>query len=244
MEALYVLILAVDTSTTSGSMALVEDGRLVSEWTVGDVGTHADWLMRNIGRMLEGSSVTPEALDVLAVASGPGSFTGLRIGVSTVKGLAWALGKKVVGVSTLKALAMNLLYANGPVCPVLDARKKEVYAALYRPSGDGFEVLLPERAIQPAKLLDEIEELFRAGELSAPVYFTGTGLTVYGKAVTERLSEARLAPEPLWHIRASSVARLALEAAASGAVEPSALSPVYLRKSEAELKAKKAGQKV
>ena len=103
-------LLSVDTSSSSGSIALVDGGSLVSLWNSGDVGRHAEWLLPSIDAMLKSSGMTVRDIDRFAVATGPGSFTGLRIGVSVIKGLAWSLGKPVCGVSTLKALALNLRY--------------------------------------------------------------------------------------------------------------------------------------
>ncbi len=224
------LILAFDTSSPSGSVALVRDGSLVAELTVGDVGTHADWLMRAVTGLLESVKTDIKEVDLFAVDTGPGSFTGLRIGVATVKGLAWALGKNVAGVSTLESLALNLRYSCHAVCPVLDARKGEVYAAIYRFSGASTEQLMKDSVMAPVALCAS------ATGLAAPVVFLGPGLKTYGKALAENVKGAIFAPEAMWHIRASNVAFLAQQNP-SAAVSPALLTPSYLRKSEAEIKA-------
>lgn len=231
------MTLAFDTSSTSGSIALVRDGSLVAEWTVGDVGTHADWLMRSIDGILASRGLRVTDVDNFAVCTGPGSFTGLRIGVSTVKGLAWALGKDVITVSTLKALALNARYSLDPVCPMLDARKKEVYTALYSFSSGSVETLIPESALPPSELFDKIRDL----GLNAPVLFIGSGLAVYGQLVREQVRQSVFAPEPLWHVRAANTALLASEPDARSC-SPLTLAPVYLRKSEAEIKAGRTGR--
>lgn len=229
-------ILAFDTSSTSGSIALVSDGSLVAEWTVGDVGVHARWLLGSVAALLESVGTEIADIDRFALTTGPGSFTGLRIGMSTVKGLAWSLGRPVTGVSTLAALAMNLEYSSLAVCPILDARKKEVYSAVYRfaPGGGGPEALLEDTVCPPAELFGRI-----AGLDPGPVVFLGHGLRVYGEAVRDNLPSALFAPEPLWHARAVNIARLA-SAPDAGATDSLNISPIYLRKSEAEIKLGKA----
>ena len=142
-------MLAIDTSTTSGSVALFAGDILIAECTVGEVGVHAGWLMGAIAALLDGARVSINDLGLLAFSHGPGSFTGLRIGVSTIKGLAWSAGIPVAGVSTLEALAYNARYSNLPVCPVLDARKKEVYAALYGFSNGVPRAVIPDTALTP-----------------------------------------------------------------------------------------------
>ncbi len=247
------LILAIDTSTFSGSIALVKDGLLVQELTSGDVGTHSNWLMPNISALLVGVHVDPEEVDYIALTNGPGSFTGLRIGVSVVKGLAWMLGKKVIGVSTLEALAYNLRYSSTLVCPMLDARKGEVYAALYRFTGGEpgrAEAVMKDSALSPELLIERLKEIAGPAGHSmpgVPVIFTGSGLNRYGDLLADRVQGALFARQPLWHVRASNVAEIAFEAVKTGketvaVIESDGLKPLYLRKSEAELKsAQKAG---
>jgi len=127
-------ILAIDTSTPSESIALLEDDQLIAELTTCIQKTHAERLLPSIKTLLDNIGTKLEHIDGFALAIGPGSFTGLRIGLSTIKGLAWSLNKKVAGISTLEALAMNLPYSDKPVCPMLDARKKEVERLLVNPA--------------------------------------------------------------------------------------------------------------
>lgn len=154
----------------------------------------------------------------------------MRIGVSTVKGLAWPLGKKVVGVSTLAALAMNIPFSSALVCPVLDARKGEVYSALYDTSSG-----LPKAVIEDSVMaLDALlEEISKKTDLSS-VVFLGKGLEVYSKEIERRALGSLLAPG-LSLVRASIVGLLGFERMGE-AVDSSALKPVYLRRSEAEIK--------
>lgn len=150
--------------------------------------------------------------------------------MATVKGLAWPLGKKAVGVSTLAALAMNIPCSTTAVCPVLDARKGEVYAALYDTSTGSPRAVLEDAAMPAEALCDEI---LKRG-LGPSVVFLGTGLDVYSGLIRQRLPGARLAPG-LSVVRAGAVGTIAFGKAAE-AVDPARIAPVYLRKSEAEIK--------
>jgi len=231
-----VKILAFDTSSTSGSVALLDDGRLIGECTAGDVGTHADWLMPAVEALLKSSSFRINEIDHFAAGVGPGSFTGLRVGISAVKGLAWALKKNVAGVSTLKSLALNLRYSGSLVCPVLDARKGELYTALYSFMDGKPDTLLEESAFPPEKLFKSIQTEASGRQ----VIFLGSGLRVYSDAIKCAVKDAVLAPEPLWHVRASNIALLAFEDRNLD-LAPETLIPVYLRKSEAEFKTNDSG---
>ncbi|MFQ5480115.1 MAG: tRNA (adenosine(37)-N6)-threonylcarbamoyltransferase complex dimerization subunit type 1 TsaB [Thermodesulfobacteriota bacterium] len=231
------MILAIDTSSRSGSIALVDGGLLKSERTVAHAGPHAGWLLSNIAALLTDSSVTLDDIDLYAVAIGPGSFTGLRIGITTVKGLAWSHGRPTAGVSTLEALALNAPFAGIPVCPVLDARKSEVYSALYTFAGRGApSVVMEPAAIRPELLLARLNELYPE---PAPILFMGAGLGVYGEYIKKNRKGALLAPEPLWFVRASNIAFLA---AGKDVIKetPIELTPYYLRKSEAEIRKRAA----
>lgn len=231
-EAPHLIILAIDTSSPSGSIALFSDKRLVAELTVSEAGVHAEWLLKSIDAFLSSINRSIDEVDLFAVTNGPGSFTGIRIGVSAVKGLAWSIGKKVAGVSTLQALSLNLPYSVRPVCAVLDARKGEVYSALFDLSGGGVKELMPEAALSPQALVDALASL----HLPSPPIFIGDGLKVYGDLFKDKVAPASFAPEALWRIRASNVALLAIDDFHKDR-DPKDLIPVYLRKSEAEIKA-------
>lgn len=240
----------MDTCSTSGSIALFEGqggegraggtggpdgGRLVAELTVGHVGTHSEWLMDGVKVQLESAGWRVEDIDLLALAVGPGSFTGLRIGVSVLKGLAWAMDKPVFGVSTLQALSMNLRYSAQTVCPLLDARKGEVYTALYKDRGGAMAPVLKDCALRPEELIERVLEQQKEHKEAPPTVFVGDGLRVYAGVFKEAIKGAVVAPAPLWLIRASNIAELALKGEGKR-MEPGEISPVYLRKSEAEIK--------
>lgn len=200
----------------------------MSEWSVGNAGRHAIWLLPSIKSHLENAGLEISQIDLFAVAVGPGSFTGLRIGISTVKGLAWPLGKKAIGVSTLAALAMNLPFSSRLVCPVLDARKGEVYTALYDTSQGFPRAVMEDAAMTPAALISEISKR------GLSVVFLGSGLDVYSKQIEEGVPGAVLAPG-LSLVRASVIGSLGFERSGE-AVDPAELTPAYLRRSEAEIK--------
>jgi tRNA threonylcarbamoyladenosine biosynthesis protein TsaB len=230
------LILAIDTSSGSGSIALLRPGgSLLAERTVGSAGPHARWLLQSIASLLDDHGLAPEDIERYALAIGPGSFTGLRIGVSTIKGLAWSTGRPVTPVCTLRALALNAPYPGGLVCPLLDARKSEVYAAIYAFSGARLRAVMEPAALRPEALVDRMEAARQeAPQRDGGVLFLGSGLGVYGGFLEEACPGALLAPEPLWHIRAANIALLALEEG-SPMKNPLEIAPLYLRKSEAEL---------
>ncbi len=228
------MILAIDTSGRSGSIALVEGGRLVAERTVGDAGPHARWLLGNIDGICSAAGIQLREISLFAVAVGPGSFTGLRIGLTTIKGLAWSLDKPVVPVSTLSALAMNASSAGVPVCAMLDARKSEVYAALYTFSNGVIKTSMEPISAKPEILLKKLNNEYPE---PAPMFFLGNGLGPYGELVSKGRKGAILTSEPLWHVRASNIAALALSEGAESATALE-LTPLYLRKSEAEIRRK------
>lgn len=231
------MILAIDTSSVSGSVALCDGARTLAEINVIDAGPHAGWLMDGIEELTTVANTPIKEIDALALSVGPGSFTGLRIGVSTVKGLAWSLGVEIFGVSTLKAMALNHREHSGVVAPIIDARKKEVYGALYRFSqGEVAEILIEECAISPAEFAIRIKELVSSDE----VLFTGSALSVYGDFFIENMEGCSFAEEAQWGIKAANINELASE---EGCVPVSAelLVPKYLRKSEAEIKKAQKG---
>jgi tRNA threonylcarbamoyladenosine biosynthesis protein TsaB len=222
----------VETSTLSGATALVEGDTVVAEYRLNVAITHSERLLPAIDHLLVTAGLRPADVDAFAVAIGPGSFTGLRIGLSTMKSLAFATGKPLCGVPTLDALAWSLPFAAYPVCPVLDARKGEVYTALYRTDGGRLEPLWEPRAVAPEALAAAL-----ARELDGPVVFLGDGVAAYAAVLRERLGEAaRFAPPAQRLPSAVTVAELARARLERGeTADPATLVPLYLRPSEAEL---------
>src|SRR5512137_274131 len=149
-------ILGIETATKTGGVAIVSEQGVVAEYTLNIEVTHSERLMSTVDRVLADTGLTISNIDGFGISIGPGSFTGLRIGLSTVKGLAFTTGKRVAAVPTLKALAWNIPYPLHPVCPLLDAKKKEVYAALYRHDGGELLQMLPEVVVPLADLAGRI----------------------------------------------------------------------------------------
>jgi len=215
-------VLAVETSSLAGGVALLDGERLVAEYQLDVSVTHSERLMSAVDRVLADARWTPRDLAGLAVAVGPGSFTGLRIAVSTVKGLALALDLPIAAVPTLDAMAAALPWAALPVCPVLDARKGEVYASLYRWDGEAMRREWDYLALAPAAL---------AARLDEPVLVVGDG------AGGVRSPFARAVPPPRRLPSPACVGALGLARLRRGeTVTAAALAPLYLRPSEAELR--------
>jgi tRNA threonylcarbamoyladenosine biosynthesis protein TsaB len=222
-------ILAVDTATRSCSVAIVDQGSLLAEMTAVSGQTHSKHLMDMIHTVLQTANLAVSDVDGWAVSAGPGSFTGLRIGMSTIKGLAVASGKPVAGVSSLEVLAWQMLPCSDLICPMLDARKGQVYCARYRLGSGALVQELPVAVLSPADAVHDIDE---------PCVFVGDGAQHYETVIVSSLGDrARIAHAGRHVIRASSVAWLSLERFESGDSEDLArLVPCYIRKSDAELK--------
>jgi len=215
-------VLAVETSTLAGGVALLDGERLVAEYLL-DVGiAHSERLMAAVDRVLADARWTARDLAGLAVAVGPGSFTGLRIAVSTVKGLALALGLPIAAVPTLDAMAAAVPWASLPVCPVLDARKGEVYASRYHWEDGAMRRDWEYTALAPEALAERLKE---------PTLLVGGGAAGIDSPYARLAPPPRRLPSPAC-VGALGLARLRL----GEVVGPAALTPFYLRPSEAELK--------
>jgi tRNA threonylcarbamoyladenosine biosynthesis protein TsaB len=215
-------VLAVEASSLAGGVALLDDERLVAEYRLDVSVAHSERLMAAVDRVLADARWMPRALDGLAVSVGPGSFTGLRIAVSTVKGLAVALGLPIAAVPTLDAMAAGLPWAALPVCPVLDARKGEVYASLYRWQDGAMHREWEYLAVAPAAL---------AARLDEPTLVVGDGAPSIDSPHARTLPAPRRLPSP------ACVGALGLACLRRGeSVAAADLAPLYLRPSEAELK--------
>lgn len=219
-------ILALDTSALTASVAVMKDDVVIYEENVTSSLTHSETLMPMIDSALKSVSMNLSDIDLFAVSNGPGSFTGVRIGVSAVKGMAYALGKRVCGVNTLLALAYNVAYLEGvPVCPIMDARRSQVYNAVYEFRGGKAATITPPRALS-------VEEM--CGEISSPVIFTGDGVPPYRDKIISLIGDlARFAPPNALLQRAASCAAAALSMPDSY-TSAQGLDVVYLRKCQAE----------
>ncbi len=221
-------ILGIETSTQTGSVALLSEGGLVAQYTLNIQETHSERMMATVDRVLKDAGIALSALDGFALSIGPGSFTGLRIGLAAVKGLAFAAGRPVAAVPTLQALAWNLPYCAHPVCPMLDARKNEVYAAIWRYEGTSLIQTMADAAVPATEVCERIRET---------TVFTGEAARLYRPQIEKALgSRALFAPLHACSPSAASVAGLGLEMIRNGSqADLDSLTPVYIRRPEAEV---------
>lgn len=222
-------ILAVDTTSSTGSVALLEGPIVRTEWTVTSTATHNRRLLNQIHGLLEQAGWSLSAIDGFGVTLGPGSFTGVRIGLTTVKTLAWASSRPLVGIPSLDALAAPFEFARHPVCPLIDARKGEVYFALYHPDGNGRLCLRGEYAVASPERVARL--------IKGPTIFCGDGWLLYEdvfrKILGDEIPEAAISRHG---IRAAVVGALALRRLARRETDdPITSTPVYVRPSEAEI---------
>jgi tRNA threonylcarbamoyladenosine biosynthesis protein TsaB len=245
-------ILAIETSTMLGGIAIMDDlSGLIAEARINVKSTHSERLMTELDHLLKQTGLKISDFDIFAVSTGPGSFTGLRIGLSTVKGFSYSTGKPIVSVPTLEALAWNFPYCIYPVCTMLDARKREVYAALFKwEDEEGFIRLIDETSIKVDRLLEKIKE---RGDLPSPlagegkgeggffsksIIFTGEGAILYRDKIIEAMGEKAVFASPEKMVPSpANVAYIGIKKAEKGEFsEPVSLVPFYIRRSEAEIK--------
>ncbi|MFO8241170.1 MAG: tRNA (adenosine(37)-N6)-threonylcarbamoyltransferase complex dimerization subunit type 1 TsaB [Dissulfuribacterales bacterium] len=226
--------LSIETSDCTGGVALIRDGRPAAEVVITSKETHSRRLMVTIRWLMQRLEFDWSELGLLAVSLGPGSFTGLRIGLSTAKGLAFALGLPLVGVPTLDALASNVIACKGDlVCPVQDARKSQVYTALYQIGNSGeLERIRPYQALSP-------KELPAFVPYGQRVLLLGGGLLLYQDMIVNGFGDrAVVVPGHMTHVRAASVGIMAEHRwqKDSNCDDFRTLKPIYVRPSEAEAK--------
>ncbi len=223
-------ILALDSSGLVASVAIVEDDNLLGEYTINYKKTHSQTLLPMLDEVVRMLELDLQTIDGIAVAAGPGSFTGLRIGSATAKGLGLALKKPLISVPTLEALAYNLFECDGVICPLMDARRNQVYTGIYRRKDGNFVVIEKEKAVAIEEIL---EELNRLGE---KVIFLGDGVAVFKEQVEAQLKVPfQFAPAHLNKQRAGAVAALGCRYFLEGKTETAAEhKPDYLRVSQAE----------
>ena len=230
-------VLAVDTATASCSVAVIDNSSVCAELTTRKKQTHSKHLMTSIDSVLKSADCRAGDLDGFAVTVGPGSFTGLRIGMATIKGLASAVDKPVVGVSTLETLAWQCSDRTRLICPLLDARKAEVYGATYRFSKDRLIQQSAACAVQPEAFVRQINQ---------SCVFIGSGARLYRSKIEDVMRDkAYFVPAEQNLIRASTIGFISLKQfKINKAVKAADLKPFYIRKSDAELSvaAKARGQ--
>lgn len=221
-------LLALDTTSHGCSVAISDDHRILAELIIEKKETHSKHLMSLIDSAIHVAGMALDDLDAFAVARGPGSFTGLRIGLSTIKGICFATEKPLVGVSSLEALAQGAAGFGFPVCPIIDARKNEVYQALYSFEDGRCLTLQSPRAVGKEHLCDEIK---------GKTVFIGSGVHVFGDVICHNLGDRAVIPHPgFHHIKARYICEIAENLLLNGGGDETlGLIPSYIRKSDAEL---------
>lgn len=223
-------ILGIDSSGMVAGVAIVQDDILVAEYSVNHKKTHSQTLLPMLDEIVKMTELNMEELDAIAVSAGPGSFTGLRIGAATAKGLGMALDKPIISVPTCHALAYNLWGSDKVICPIMDARRNQVYTGVYRFDNGKLSVIINQDALDIEELLDKLKEL------KEKIIFTGDGIAAFSNIIKEKMGElAEFAPAHINRQRAASVACLGAVMYADGIYEcADEHKPIYLRKSQAE----------
>lgn len=224
------LILGIESSSLVASVAIVNDETLIAEYTTNFKKTHSQTLLPMLDEIVKMTGIDIKEIDAIAVSCGPGSFTGLRIGAATAKGLGLALKKPLVSVPTLEATAFNLFETNCLICPIMDARRNQVYNGIYEYKNGEFKTFTAQRALEVEKLITELNEIGKK------VLFLGDGVPVYSDYIKENINiEYSFAPAHLNRQRAGSVAALGLKLFKEGkTVSAADFNLNYLRKSQAE----------
>ena len=220
-------ILGVDTSTPIGSIALVDSDHLVAEHTLNIVQAHSSRLMPAIDSVLKWGNITVDGLDGCAVGIGPGSFTGTRIGVTTIKSICYAVDKPIISVSTLEAIAYNLRGSNGIICPLLDARRSEIYGAIFEANAK-WDRLSEDLCLPIEAFLERIKAETTS---NCAINFVGDGLETYGDIVRENLGERARLADAIFNVpRGATIAHLGAQRLQAGDTDSYwTLVPNYVR---------------
>lgn len=223
-------ILALDSSGLVASVAVTEDDNLLGEYTINYKKTHSQTLLPMLDEVAKMIELDLKTVDVIAVSAGPGSFTGLRIGSATAKGLALALDKKIVSVPTVDALAYNIWNCTDVICPLMDARRQQTYTGLYTFEDGRMQTLLPQCVVQIEEIINKVNDMGK------PVVFLGDGVPVFADFIAQHCKVPyQYAPAHCNKQRAASVAVLGAILYGEGKAEPAAEhKPDYLRLSQAE----------
>ncbi len=224
-------LLALETATSAQSVALVEDERLLAKQSYEAQGNRGGLLLPTVDQVLQKAGLAARDLDAVAVSVGPGSFTGLRVGLATAKGLALGSGARLAGVSTLETLAEGYALTDGTICALLDAYRGEVYMALFRRKGNTFERLGPDTVLAPEAVAAALTAV------EGPVHLIGNGAARYRERLQAALGDrVRLTDEGLCAVPlASVVARLGLRQLVGGPTPDAEVALLYLRRAEAEV---------
>ncbi len=225
-------LLALDTSSKMATIALLDGDKLMGEYTLDHKKSHSQKLMPMIEELLNGCNTKAKEIDIFAVSLGPGSFTGLRIGIATMASMAQALDKKIIGVPTIEALAYNLFNIKELICPVIDAQRDSVYTGIYRWIDGNMVEIMEQQMINIDKLINILKEK------QEKIFFTGDGLERFSKSLQDGLGQQFALPPPKLLIpSASSVAEIAKIKIEKDIIID--ITPIYMRKSEAEVQYEK-----
>lgn len=221
-------ILSIDSSSTVATCAIVSENGILGEYTLSNKREHSVILMEIVQKLLENCSLDINNIDGFVVSKGPGSFTGLRIGMATVKGLSFGSNKPYISVSTLDALAYTMSHFNGIVCPVMDALRDSVYTAIYKCNNGEMNQLVEPTAMDLCDLSKYLNET------NEKVMFVGEGLEKHISYFKENVNNAFFAPKHLSLIRASSLGEIGLKLLSEGIYDDENSSPLYIKKPQAE----------
>jgi len=223
-------LLAIESSGLVASIAVLADDKLIGEFTTNLKKTHSQTLLPMLDDVIQMLGISLEEIDAIAVSGGPGSFTGLRIGSATAKGLGLALHKPLIQIPTVDAIAYNLFATEKLICPLMDARRNQVYTGLYTFEGNRFKVLKEQLAISIEEIIEEINQL------NLSVIFLGDGVPVYREFIESHIkTEFCLAPPHLGYQRAGAIASLGADYYKKGRLQSAKEhKPEYLRLSQAE----------
>ncbi len=225
------IILSIDSSTPVAGIAVSDGKKLLGEVMINTKNTHSEKLMPMVAQLLDDLQMTVQQIEAVAVTCGPGSFTGLRIGMATAKGIVQGGNKKLIAIPTLDTLAQNLMHYNGVICPIMNAQKKQVYTAIYRSGETNLERLSDYQAIEAEKLAEQLLEL------NETVWFVGDGVEAFAHVFIDKLgNNCRFADGNLVLPRAGSLAMLAADRAEQNQFDDLYQAElIYIRKSEAEV---------
>lgn len=224
------MILTIDSSSLVATVGVVDENVVIAEYTVNLKKTHSQTLLCMIDEIFKMTNIDKKSIKAIAVTNGPGSFTGLRIGAATAKGLALALDIPVIGISTIEVMAYNYNHCNKLICPIMDARRNNVYTGLFKCESETLETLLEPCAISLDELISKIKEIGKE------VIFLGDGVDTFKKYIDENLVlEHYYAKQQLNRQRAATLGSMANEKYSMGKIESADnFAPVYLKLSQAE----------
>ena len=222
------IVLSIDSSSKVATVALLNDDTLLGEYVINDKREHSVLLMPMIENLLKDCELTINDIDGFVFSKGPGSFTGLRIGMATIKGLSFGANKPYISLSSLDGLAYSLSYFNGIICPIMDALRENVYTALYKNEDGEFKNIMEPTPMELPDLLEMLKEK------NEEVIFTGDGLLKHKEYIKVNFPNAKFASNHVSLTRASSIGELGLNLLKQGIKDDPNSAPVYLKKPQAE----------